>query len=135
MPNLTIPLVTICAASEDGSQSFLKSFRRLLATPDVPARTAYWLNKMHKTISAEVEAFNVERDKLVMNLGAPVEGEPGRFNIKPENMAKFVEEITSLDHPVDLGVPAELRLKLPDNITPAEWLPLMDAVDLFEEPA
>lgn len=135
MPNLTLPLMTICASSADGSQSFLHSFRRILATPDVPAKTGYWLARIHKVITSEVQGFQEARDKIIANLGTPVEGSPGQFTFTEERGTKFQEEVASLDHPVDLGVPAELKLHLPDNFTPAEWLPLMDALDLFHEPA
>ena len=130
----TIPLLTICATSADGSQSFLNEFRRMLATPDVPARTGYWLSRIHKLLVSEVTEFHAARDKLITNLGSPIEGKPGEFSLKPENVEKFKAEILSLERDVDLGVPHDLKLALPATFTPEDWLPLMNAVDLFEEP-
>ncbi len=130
----SIPLLTICAVSPDGSQSFLNVFRRMLATPEVPARTGYWLSRIHKLLVSEVTEFHAARDKLITNLGSPVDGKPGQFELKPENAEKFKAEILSLEREVDLGVPPDLKLALPAKFTPEDWLPLINAVDLFEEP-
>lgn len=130
----TIPLLTICASSPDGPNSFLNDFLRILATPDVPARTGYWLSRIHKLLVSEVKEFHMARDKLIMSLGSPIEGKPGQFELKPENLAKLEAELKTLDHEVDLGVPADLKLELPANFTPADWMPLINAVDLFKEP-
>lgn len=131
---MTLKLLTICAADNDGNMPFIDAFRRALATPNVPAKTGYWLGKVFGLCKAESDVFAAVRAKKIQELGTPDPENPDKFNLPPEAMKKFVEEMTSLDRDIDLGVPADLKFKLPPVFTPSDWQPLL-ALDLFEEPS
>lgn len=132
MPSLK--LLTVCATAADGSKPFLAAFRRVLDTP-LHAKTAYWLGKIYRTCLSEAEAFDAVRNKRVIELGMPVEGKPGKFQIPNDKMQAFIEELTAMERDIDLAVPAGLKLKLPEEYTPADWEPLLSKLEnLFEEP-
>jgi hypothetical protein len=124
---MTIRLATIIAPA------FQENFKRVLATRAVPARTGYWLAKLHKTCSEELALFDATRAKLFQKLGQPVEGQPGQVIIPPDKVPEFRSELDSLDHDVELGLPAELKLQLPETFTPEDWSDLI-ALDLFNPP-
>lgn len=132
----TIRLLTLCALAPDGSKPFMEAFKRVLATKDMPPRTGYWLGKIHKVCADEAAAFDEARTKRIRELGQPVEGNPDQIQIPADKLADFIAEIGAMDHDIDLGIPAELKLALPpvfpDGMT--DWLPLMGALDIFEEP-
>ena len=130
----TIKLLTLCACDRDGNMPFVESFRRALATPDVPAKTGYWLSKIWTVIESEAVTFERIRGKKIQELGRPDEVNPGKFLLSAEGMTKFAEEMNSLEREIALGLPADLKLKLPPKYTPADWQPLI-ALGLFEEPA
>jgi hypothetical protein len=123
---MTIRLLTIA------SPAFQEAFSRVLAV-SAPALTGYWLAKLSKVFAAEAQAFNEVRNKLLIELGAPVEGQPGQYNIPPENVAKFTDELASLDRDIELGLPEGLKLKLPPEFIPDDWFALI-AIDLFDPP-
>jgi hypothetical protein len=115
------------------SPEFQESFKRVLAAR-APALTGYWLAKLSKVFAAEAQSFNEVRDNLLIELGTPIEGQPGQYSIPPENVSKFTDELTSLDHDVELDLPEGLKLKLPDDFIPGDWSALI-ALDLFDPPA
>jgi hypothetical protein len=131
---ITIPLLTLCSTTPDGRKPFLESFQRVLITPNVPAKTAYWLGKIAKIFAAENAEFEKVRVASIETYGAPSGDEPGQFSIPADKIKAFNAEIQSLDHPIELPMPAELKLDLPPSFTPADWLPLMSALDIFNEP-
>lgn len=124
-------LLTVCATAPDGSMPFLDTFKRALATPGVPARTGYWLGKIHKACTEAAADFEAARNKRVLEIGETLES--GAKQVPADKRAAFQSEILAMDHELDLGVPAELRLALPALFTPEDWLPLL-ALELFEEP-
>ena len=130
----TLRLLALCATEPDGSKPFMTAFARALATKDTPARTGYWLVKLHKVCAVEVAAFDEVRTRRVREIGQPVEGNPDQIQIPAEKIADFIAEIASMDRDLDLGIPAELKLALPPVFTPEDWMPLMSALDIFEEP-
>lgn len=127
-------LLTICQQTAEGTTPFIDAFNRALATPSTPAKTGYWLGKILKKCVDEVREFGEAKNKLVLAYGEPVEGQDGKYNVPAEKLEGFYKEIASLDHEVDFGLPADLKLPLPANFTPADWMPLMSTLDIFEEP-
>lgn len=123
---MTLRLLTVV------SPAFQESFKRVLAVSS-PAQTGYWLAKLSKVFSTESQLFLEQRDKLIRSLGVPVEGQPEQVSIPPENLQKFTDELTSLDHDVDLGLPDGLQLKLPESFIPDDWSALI-ALDIFSPP-
>jgi len=130
---MKINLLQICALSSNGEPLFLSPLRRALKASGVPAKTAYWLSKISTICEKEFEAFNAVRSAKIQELGEAVPDVPGQFTLPPDKVAKLIEEMTSLDHEVDLGIPEGLKLKLPLSCTPEDWQPLI-ALDLFEPP-
>lgn len=127
-------LLTICQQTAEGTTPFIDAFNRALSTPSTPAKTGYWLGKILKKCADEVKEFSEAKNKLVIAHGAPVEGQEGQYAVPAEKLEDFYKELSSLDHEVDFGLPAELKLPLPANFTPADWMPLMASLDIFEEP-
>ena len=111
---------------------FQDSFKRVLAS-SMPARTGYWLSKLSKVIDAEVQAFNEQRNKLFQRLGQPTEGHADQVSIPADKVPEFITEINSLDHDVGLGLPADLKLQLPESFSPGDWAALI-ALNLFNPP-
>ncbi len=130
---MTINLLQICALNAEGEPLFLTPLRRALKNPGVPAKTAYWLGKISAVCEKEFAEFNAIRAAKIQELGEPIEGSPGQFNLQPEKVQELVNEMTSLAREVDLGIPDGLKLKLPTSCTPEDWQPLI-ALDLFEPP-
>lgn len=124
---MTIRLSTIV------NQSFQDPFKRVLAST-VPAKTGLWLAKISKVIESELQLFNEQRTLLFKRLGRPIEDQPDQVSIPPDKVPEFMEELQSLDHDIELGLPEGLKLKLPDTFVPEDWAALI-ALDLFEEPA
>ena len=114
------------------SPAFQESFKRVLAA-SVPKRTGYWLSKISKVFESEVQLFNEQRNKLFKELGQPVDGQPDQVSIPTDKVPEFMSEINSLDHDVELGLPAELKLQLPESFVPEDWSALI-ALDLFNPP-
>lgn len=127
----TIPLLTICSARENQSP-FMAALKRAMSTPRTPAKTGLYLIKLHTQCSSEVEAFGVVRDKLVSELGTPVKDEPGRVRFEGESAERFAKEMDSLQRDVEVPTPAA-KLPLPPEFTPEDWLPIIAALDIFEE--
>lgn len=123
---MTIRLSTIV------SPAFQDSLKRVLAA-SVPARTGYWLSKLSKVFDGEVKAFNEQRTKLFQKLGQPVEGHHDQVSIPADKVPEFTAEMNSLDHDVDLGLPADLKIQLPESFVPEDWSALI-ALDLFNPP-
>lgn len=123
---MTIPFSTII------SPAFQEAFKRALATR-VSSRTGYWLAKLSSIFEVELLLFNTQRDKLVTELGQPVKDQPGQYQIPTEKMQQFVNELSSLDHSVELGLPPDLKLELPQDFIPEDWIGLI-ALDLFNPP-
>ncbi|MEI6871835.1 MAG: hypothetical protein WCL08_06080 [Verrucomicrobiota bacterium] len=127
-------LLTICQQSADGKTPFIDAFNRVLSTPSTPAKTGYWLGKIRTKCLSEIKEFEEVKNKLVIAHGVPVEGQEGQYTVPAEKLEEFYKELASLDHEVDFGLPAELKLPLPANFTPVDWVPLMSSLDIFEEP-
>ena len=130
----TLRLLTLCALDQNGSKPFMAAFQRVLATKDTPARTGYWLGKIHKVCAAEAEAFDEVRTKRVRELGQPIEGQPNQMHVPADKLADLIAEISAMDRDIDLGIPEGLKLALPPVFTPEDWMPLMSSLDIFEEP-
>lgn len=131
---MTLKLLILCACDANGNMPFIEAFQRALATPDVPAKTGYWLSKIWGVCQSEAATFEKVRAQKIKELGTPDEPNPDKFLLSSEAMTKFADEMNSLERDIDLGVPADLKLKLPPVFTPADWQPLIE-LGLFEEPA
>lgn len=130
---MNINLLKLCAIDALGDPAFLSPLRRALKTSGVPAKTAYWLGKISAICEKEFAEFNAIRGAKIQELGEPVEGAPGQFNLQPEKVQELLKEMASLSREVDLGIPEGLKLKLPTSCTPEDWQPLI-ALDLFDPP-
>lgn len=90
----------------------------------LPVKIAYKLSKVVFKIQPELKIFNDQKFKLVKELGEPakdsvvINGEAQQWQVKPENMEKFIEEInklTDIDVNLDFadGKPLE-KIKIED---------------------
>lgn len=131
----SLRLLTICASDESGGHPFMDAFRRALATANTPARTGYWLNKLFALCSNEAREFDAVRNKRVMELGVPIEDQPGQVRVPADKLPALLEELAALDRDVELPTPPAPKLTLPPSFTPADWQPIMAALDIFEEPS
>lgn len=129
---MTLRFLTVVGINDKGDRPFMDAFTRALATPRTPAMTGYWLGKLYEQCAKEVEAFEAQRVKLLQELGTPVEG--GRYRLDGDALARFNAELLSMDRDMDVALPAGMKLKLPPDFTPADWMPLMVALDCFEIP-
>ena len=78
--------------------------------------------------------FEIVRDNLIKDLGQPIADEPGKLKIPTDKIPTFIEQIKSIDRSIKIDIPAGLKLKLPPVMTPADWFPIMTALDIFEMP-
>lgn len=130
----TIKLSTLVASDNQGARPFVEALKNALKTPQTPAKTGYWLGKLSAVCEKEVAAFDEVRNRLIRELGVPVEGKEDTVQVPFDKMEHFATELNSLDRDIDLGLPDELKLALPPVITPSEWNPLIAVLDIFEEP-
>jgi hypothetical protein len=133
-PPVTIPLLTICQTTPEGGMPFLNAWQGVITTPNVPAKTAYWLGRITKVFIEASNDFEKARIAAIKNHGAPVENEPGQFVVPVEKLDVFNAEIQSLDHPVELPLKVGFKLDLPPSFTPKDWIHVMSALDIFNEP-
>ena len=109
------------------SQSALKN----LLEAKLPVKTAYWISKMVNSLQPELKAYETARLKLIKELGEPVKdtpivnGEPQDWQVKQENLPKFIEEITKLG---DEEIPDQKTYILEDlvdiTLTPQDLIQL-----------
>lgn len=130
---MKITMLQICALGSEGQPLFLSPLRRASKAQGVPAKTAIWLIKILTVCEKEFEAFSAVRAAKIQEFGDAVPDAPGQFTLPPDKVTKLIEEMTSMDHEVDLGIPEGLKLKLPTFCTPEDWQPLI-ALDLFDPP-
>lgn len=71
------------------------SLKKLLAVK-LPVKIAYKLSKIVNLIQPELTIFQEQRDKLIKELGTEKDKDSGNFQVTPENMPKFIEEIGKL---------------------------------------
>lgn len=89
---------------------------------EVEAQLAFRLGKIAKAIRSELNELDEVRSRLIKQLGAPVEGQDGKWRVTSENEPKFHEEMTKLlSEEVELDI-SELSLYELEGIkfTPAE---------------
>ncbi len=91
---------------------------------ELPAKTSYRIMRMSKKLASEVKIFEDKRLELVKKYGAEVEGKPGMFSVKQENIELFnkdmndiAEEVVNVD--IDL---LPLDMLLDAKFTPADMV-------------
>lgn len=78
------------------------SLAKLMETPKLPTQISYKLSRLVINFQPELKAYEEARMKLVKDLGEPakdspeVNGEAQNWQVKPENITKFTEEMTKL---------------------------------------
>ena len=67
-----------------------------LGEATLPVKTSYWVGKRLKAVESELRDYDRHHNELVKQYGAPVEGQPGRLQVKPECMEEFIKLVTEL---------------------------------------
>lgn len=103
---------------------------KLLETK-LPVKKAYWLSRFVKKISPELQSFNDSKMKLFTELGE-IQKDEKTTKIKPENMAKFQDEMVKLlDIEVDIDVEKFDIADLGDALIEPKYITSLDY--LFNE--
>lgn len=82
-----------------------------LADSDLPLPLAYKLNKMTKTLQAEIDFFTREREKIMKEYGGEVKHSRMVFK-KPEGL-KAMEDVLALEVEPECG---KIEISISDNI-------------------
>lgn len=77
-----------------------------LGEATLPVKTAYWIGKRLKAVESELRDYDRHHNDLVKQYGAPVEGQPGRLQVKPECMEEFIKLVTELQA-IEVDLPFE----------------------------
>ena len=99
----------------------------------IPVLESFKISLFLKNVSPSVESYEIERNKLVKELGTPVlddkKKETGNFNFEPDNAKKFNDKMKAiLDVDVDVKIPeikvsalGDIKIE-PMTLTNLMWL-------------
>lgn len=74
-----------------------------LSKEKLPAKTAYRVGKNLRLIQQELDHYETTRRGTIETFGEPVEGQPGSFQVKKENLKVFEDSMNALlDTEVDI---------------------------------
>ena len=86
-----------------------------LGSTKLSAKPGYRVAKIINLIKPDMVAYDEQRNKLLQELGTPVEGEPGRFSILGDNLKSFADqEKALLEEEVSIDLP---KIKIDDLVT------------------
>jgi hypothetical protein len=71
-----------------------KEYLRALAAKEIPVRLSYEIAKMLEKIGDEINIFEEQRRKLVMQYG--IEETSGMWKVKDENVETYMQDINEL---------------------------------------
>lgn len=67
-----------------------------LLSVKLPAPLSYRLSKLSAPLIAELKLFGEARNQLLQELGTPVEGQNGNFNIAADKVAEFTGSLADI---------------------------------------